>query len=209
MIRVLVFVESAIVRAGLEAILRENGRFEPIQSDRLSGDLSRLQLLPSGSQPHVVLAEIEHVPTFASLESLALPLVLLVDEVSRSELVRSLHGGANAVLSTDARPIEIFAALEAAAAGLTVLGEHERDLLLPDLDESGEENGLALETLSSRELEVLVLMAQGLANKNIADRLAISEHTVKFHVSSILAKLSVSSRTEAVTKGLKNGLFVI
>jgi DNA-binding NarL/FixJ family response regulator len=209
MIRVLVLVESAIVRAGLEAMLRENERFELIRSDRLSGDLSRLPLLPSGSQPNVVLAEIGHVPALASPESPSLPLVLLVDEVSRSQLVRFLHTGANAILSNDARPIEIFAALEAAAAGLTALGEHERDLLLPDLSESEEEDGPALETLTTRELEVLVLMAQGLANKNIADRLAISEHTVKFHVSSILAKLSVSSRTEAVTKGLKNGLLVI
>jgi len=52
-------------------------------------------------------------------------------------------------------------------------------------------------------------MAQGLANKNIADRLNISEHTVKFHVSSILSKLGASSRTEAVTKGLRDGLLVI
>jgi len=129
--------------------------------------------------------------------------------LSRSELIRFLHAGATAILSRDARRVEIFGALEAAAAGLTVLGADERNLLLPTASRSEEEYETALEALSTRELEVLALMAQGLANKSIADRLDISEHTVKFHVSSILSKLAASSRTDAVAKGLRAGLLVI
>jgi DNA-binding NarL/FixJ family response regulator len=67
----------------------------------------------------------------------------------------------------------------------------------------------SLEELTAREVEVLRLMAEGYGNKQIAARLGISDHTVKFHISSILAKLSVSSRTEAVTQGIRMGLIVV
>jgi DNA-binding NarL/FixJ family response regulator len=173
----------------------------------------RLSLLRSGSQPDVVLAEIatKRLPSLAAVidDGGTLPLVLLIDDVTRSELVRALHLGARAVLPLDAQPVEIVAAIEAAAAGLTAFGPDELDLLLPAASSTDPERETALEALSAREIEVLALMAQGLANKNIADRLNISEHTVKFHVSSILSKLAASSRTEAVTKGLRDGLLVI
>ena len=122
--------------------------------------------------------------------------------------MRALHAGARAVLPRDAQPAEVSAAIEA-AAGLTAFGPDELDLLLPAANSFEIEHEPALEALSERETEVLALMVQGLANKNIADRLNISEHTVKFHVSSILSKLGASSRTEAVTKGLRDGLLVI
>jgi DNA-binding NarL/FixJ family response regulator len=66
-----------------------------------------------------------------------------------------------------------------------------------------------IEELTARESEVLQLLAQGLANKQIALALGISEHTVKFHISSIYAKLGVTNRTEAVTQGARLGLIVL
>jgi NarL family two-component system response regulator YdfI len=63
-----------------------------------------------------------------------------------------------------------------------------------------------IEPLTAREMEVIQLMAQGLANKQIALALGISEHTVKFHLSSLYAKLGISSRTEAVKRGIELGL---
>jgi DNA-binding NarL/FixJ family response regulator len=71
--------------------------------------------------------------------------------------------------------------------------------------ESSSEDSL-VEPLTARELEVIQLMAQGLANKQIALALSISEHTVKFHLSSLYAKLGISSRTEAVKRGIELGL---
>lgn len=211
MIRVLVLADSAVVRAGLQAMLREDGRFDPVRGDIALTDLTRLSLLKSGSQTDVVLVEIagERLPSLPIDDGGSLPLVLLIDDVNRKELVRALHAGARAVLPRDAQPVEIFVAIEAAAAGLTAFGPDELDLLLPAASSSEPENETALEELSAREIEVLALMSQGMANKNIADRLNISEHTVKFHVSSILSKLAASSRTEAVTKGLRDGLLVI
>ena len=213
MIRVLVIADSAVVRAGLQTMLQEDGRFELVQGDVPLADLTRFSLLKSDAQPDVVLAEIAR----KRLPPLAVPidhggspsLVLLIDDMSRSELVRALHSGARALLPRDAQPGEIVAAIEAAAAGLTAFGADELELLVPASNDADRQHEPTLDALSAREVEVLALMAQGLANKNIADRLDISEHTVKFHVSSILSKLAASSRTEAVTKGLKDGLLVI
>jgi NarL family two-component system response regulator YdfI len=212
MLRVLVLANSAVVRAGLQAMLREDGRFDPVAGDFPMMQVQRRELQTRGSAPDVVLAEIAG----KRLSSLSLapdgpesiPLVLLMDDATRSELLRAIHIGARALLSRTAQPAEIFAAIEAAAAGLTAFGPDELELLLPTAN-GVEEEQFALDALSGREIEVLALMAQGLPNKAIADRLNISEHTVKFHVSSILSKLAASSRTDAVTKGLKAGLLVI
>lgn len=212
MIRVLVVADSAFVRTGLEAMLRESGRFDPVRGGTPPADLVRLPLLRCSSEADVILAEIGVKSLSLPLpvdDAGLLPLVLLMEDASRSQLMRALHVGARALLPRDAQPKEIFAAIEAAAAGLAAFGLDELDLLLPTATSTEREAEPALEALSAREVEVLALMAQGLANKNIADRLAISEHTVKFHVSSILSKLAASSRTEAVTKGLKDGLLVI
>jgi two-component system, NarL family, response regulator YdfI len=213
MIRVLVLADSAVVQAGLEAMLRENGRFDLLRSSLPLADLSRLASLRLGAQPDVVLAEIgskRHLLLPATVhQAEPLPLVLLIDDVSRRELVQAIRSGVRALLPRAAQPTEIFAAIEAAAAGLTAFGPDELDLLIPAADAIEQESDSVLEALSAREIEVLALMAQGLANKNIADRLNLSEHTVKFHVSSILAKLGASSRTEAVTRGLKDGLLII
>jgi DNA-binding NarL/FixJ family response regulator len=66
-----------------------------------------------------------------------------------------------------------------------------------------------VEALTPRELQVLRLIAEGMPNKEIADQLSISEHTVKFHVASVLGKLQAASRTEAVTQGIRRGLVPI
>lgn len=213
MIRVLVLAESAVVRAGLEVMLRETGRFHLVGGGPPLAHLARLPSLRSAAETDVVLAEVASKSVLSLIpvvdDADPLPLVLLIDDVSRRELVRAIRSGARALLPRAAQPTEIFAAVEAAAAGLTAFGPEELDLLLPPADNSEPEPDSVLEALSAREIEVLILMAQGLANKSIADRLNISEHTVKFHVSSILSKLGASSRTEAVTKGLKDGLLII
>jgi DNA-binding NarL/FixJ family response regulator len=68
---------------------------------------------------------------------------------------------------------------------------------------------LAQQTLSPREIQVLSMLAEGVGNKTIAWKLGISEHTVKFHVASIMTKLNAGSRTEAVTQGIRRGLILI
>ena len=102
-----------------------------------------------------------------------------------------------------------MAAIEGAAVGPTVLSSEDMDVLLPADPEVVPADAIPGEALSSRELEVLAMLAEGLGNKDIAARLKISEHTVKFHVSSILGKLRATTRGEAVARGVREGLVVI
>lgn len=137
-------------------------------------------------------------------------LVLLCDELTRSQMVRALQGGVRGILPRDATAEELFAAIESVAAGLTAFHADDLDLLLPAHRATPtEEDGFPGEPLTEREIQVLGMLAEGLGNKIIAARLNISEHTVKFHVSSILAKLGADSRTEAVTRGVREGLIMI
>jgi len=154
-------------------------------------------------RPDVVIADADaRRPHLAD----APPIVLLADDLSRAELRRELHNGVRAVLPRDATDTELAAAIEAVAAGLTVLSPEDMDALLPPAPESDAD---PTEPLTSRESEVLALLSQGAANREIAQSLGISEHTVKFHVSSVLAKLGAATRTEAVARGMREGLIVI
>jgi len=94
--------------------------------------------------------------------------------------------------------------------GLTVLESTSLDLVLrsPNRPAKGS-SGALVEPLTEREVEVLGLVAAGLGNKEVASRLEISEHTVKFHVASIMGKLGAGSRTEAVTLAIRQGLIMI
>jgi DNA-binding NarL/FixJ family response regulator len=94
--------------------------------------------------------------------------------------------------------------VEAAAAGLVVLQAEDIETVL-----AAPRQARTTESLSPRESEVLGMLAEGASNKAIAYRLGISEHTVKFHVTSIMTKLNAGSRTEAVTLGIRQGLIML
>jgi DNA-binding NarL/FixJ family response regulator len=125
--------------------------------------------------------------------------VVLADDGARLlPVLRRLRAHGWAVVSRDAPAAELRAAVAAAAQGLAAFpaGLTARQATEP-------------EPLTARERDVLELLGQGLSNRRIAGRLAISEHTAKFHVASVLAKLGVSSRTEAVSLGLRRGLITL
>jgi two-component system, NarL family, nitrate/nitrite response regulator NarL len=103
-------------------------------------------------------------------------------------------------LPRDAMPAQIDAALRAVAAGLIVRSEE------PPRRTFGSAEEAAVPLLSPREVEVLALIGDGLSNKQVARRLGISGHTVKFHIESLFRKLAAGSRAEAVHKGLRRGL---
>jgi DNA-binding NarL/FixJ family response regulator len=113
-----------------------------------------------------------------------------------------------AVLPTDVSDSEIIAALLAAASNLTVLTSGQAKQLLR-LAPADDEQDPLIEHLTPRELEVLQMLAAGSGNKDIAAALGISPHTAKFHVAQIIAKLDASTRTEAVSIGIRRGLIAI
>lgn len=209
-IRVLIVAESALVRRGLETVLADRERFEVVGTESLHEAALEHAIEESG--PDVVLLEWyreeeDLLPWLEANRDVPRPsIVVLAAAANRESIAGFLRAGVRAVLPLGASAEEIAAAVQAVAAGLVVFHPSELEQALPaPVAALRSANSALIQPLSSREREVLRLMADGLANKEIAARLGISGHTVKFHVSSIFNKLNVSSRTEAVTLGLRLG----
>lgn len=211
-IRVLVWAKSAVARAGLEAIIGDDPRYQVAVARTRSPDLDDAI---RASEPNIVLFDLgdgARLPgrSFTGPRPGGPIAVALVESVRRAEILRWMQSGVRTLLLREAHPEEITAALEAAHHGLAVASPEILDALLPPgMDLSGNDELPPGEPLTSREAEVLSMLADGAGNRDIASRLGISEHTVKFHVSSILGKLGASTRTEAVTRGYREGLILI
>ena len=177
MIRVQVLSRSPAVKAGIEAMLSH-----------------RFQIVDEA--PEIVVTD----APMAEWMHEALVVALTHDLMQAPSLIRA---GARAVLSVDARPNELAAAVEAAASGLiAVAAENASTVFAPARER-------ATAALTPRELEVLGMIATGLANKEIAYRLGVAESTVKFHAASIMTKLDAGSRTEAVAIGIRQGIVAL
>ncbi len=210
MIDVLVAAPYPLARAGLRAMI------EAAPDCALVGETATLAEAGDAVDrlgPNVLVADLGSAApaTFAELAELAaeqpdLGLVVLADPGAERRLP-PLARGRLGYLGREAPPTAIVQAVRAVAAGLVVL---EPDAL-PGLVAAAPRLTAdpLLEPLTPREIEVLGWMAQGLPNKTIARHLAISEHTVKFHVGAILAKLGAASRTEAVTLAARQGLLML
>jgi len=211
-IRVFIVAASPLIRGGLQSMLADS-RFD------IAGSAADLQFISGqlvDAEPDVVLVEAaadSHEELLNALEDAELaqeyPVIVLSEQLKAAWLSKALRGGVRAVLPRDATPEQLRAALEAAAAGLVVVHPSELDTVLPATVGSPVAVDDLLEPLTRREREVLQMLAAGLANKEIAARLAISDHTVKFHVASILGKLGASTRTEAVSAGIRRGLVLL
>ncbi|MFZ0038325.1 MAG: response regulator transcription factor [Candidatus Acidiferrales bacterium] len=222
MTRVLIAAESSISQRGLEGLIPEDSSIEIVGSvDPASGDIAHeIEDL----RPDVIVLErrIFDEDALASMfpaEDASGPrIVLLTDQVT-GELARdALRAGVRAILQRDAAAEEILAAIEAAAAGLIALNPETLDaaFAVPTNGLRSAANGASgtpsrspATALSPRETEILQMIAEGFGNKEIAWRLKISDHTVKYHISSIFTKLDVSSRTEAVTLGVRLGIILL
>lgn len=213
MIRVGVRAQSAITQAGLEAILEADERFEVVRRATASPRIASRS--PGGIEADVVLVEGGDSAAFSSVpyreqQLPAPPVVVLVDAPARSEVLRLLQAGVRGVLLRDAPPHEIAGALQAVNDGLAVVSPEILETMFPaNAGPVEEEEPFATEPLTARESEVLALLAVGASNKEIATRLHVSEHTAKFHVSTILSKLGAATRAEAVARGYRHGLILI
>jgi DNA-binding NarL/FixJ family response regulator len=203
-IRVLVADDHPMLREGLTAVLGTQPDFEVIGE---AADGSEVVTLAKKLQPDVILLDLEmpRVDGVAALERLRdveARTIVFTAYGTDERILRSLRAGARGYLLKGAARAEIFDAIRTVHSGGSLLGPAVTSRLLEHIEQGDEQS----DGLTPRELEVLTLLARGLKNAEIASELFISERTVKFHVSSILAKLGAETRTEAARIAVRRGL---
>ena len=206
MIRLAIAAPSAVVRAGLETLARSDPEIELVGSfsDLAALDGSR-QSEMEALRPDVILTAVPLEDLAPPAEGFGPPVVVLATGAQPAWTREALRAGVRAVLPRESSPGEILSAVAAAANGLAVLDPHDLEALLATPVTMAAD----VPVLTPRELEVLRMLADGEANKTIAWKLGISEHTAKFHVASILTKLDAGSRAEAVAIGIRKGMILL
>ncbi|MFL5991395.1 MAG: response regulator [Rubrobacteraceae bacterium] len=205
-IRILVADDHPMLREGLVAVLGTQPDFEVVGE---AADGSEAVRLAETLRPDVILLDLEMpgVDGVAALEELrdagsTSRAIVFTAYDTDQRILGALRAGARGYLLKGASRTEIFDAIRTVHAGGSLLEPGVTTRLLYQLRANSE----LREPLTPRELEVLVLISEGLHNSEIAGRLFVTERTVKFHVSSILAKLGADNRTEAVAVAARRGL---
>ena len=213
MIRVLVADDQALVRAGFRAILEAQEDLEVVGE---AGDGSEAVAIARELRPDVVLMDVR-MPGVDGIEATRLllrdgdaPRVLMLTTFDLDEyLYEAMRAGASGFLLKDAPRDQLVGAVRTVAAGDALLAPALLRRLIEDFvrrPAPGARSRPELDELTERELEVLTLIARGLANAEIAARLFVSEATVRTHVTHILAKLGLRDRVQAVVLAYETGL---
>lgn len=212
MIRVFIVAASSLARGGLENLLATRG----VSVVGRSASLESLFEQIVDVEPDVVLVDASGGNSESALDALfssnlaaETTVILLSDHSRPSWTAEALRAGVRAILPSEVSPEQFAAALQAVMAGLVVVHPSEIPAALPQASAASSPLAELTEPLTPREREVLQMLAGGLVNKEIAAKLSISEHTVKFHVASILGKLGAATRTEAVSLGIRRGLVLL
>jgi DNA-binding NarL/FixJ family response regulator len=207
-IRILVADDHPMLREGLVGVLSTQPDFEVVGE---AADGSETVRLAEALSPDVILLDLEMPGTdgVAALEGLrdagsgARAIVFTAYDTDE-RILGALRAGARGYLLKGASRAEIFGAVRTVHAGSSLLQPGVTARLLEHIERG--DGGARANQLTPRELEVLGSISEGLHNSEIAERLFVTERTVKFHVSSILAKLGADNRTEAVAIAARRGL---
>jgi DNA-binding NarL/FixJ family response regulator len=205
MIRLLVADDHAVVRTGLEHLV---ATFDDVELVGSAANGQEALDACDRHRPDVVLIDLE-MPVLDGIEATRrivaadprVAVVVLTSFSDREQILRALDAGAVGYLLKDAEPQELARAIRAAARGEAPLDPRAGRAVL-----QARVSGSPLDMLSEREREVLALVARGLPNKLIARELAISEKTVKTHLTSVFRTIGVTDRTQAALWAERNGL---
>ena len=198
------------MRVGLHAMLEMDPRIQIVTE---AADLTEINLI---TQPADLIVLASWNISSADLNSIfqnidpLIPILLLAEEPLSPQILKGINNRTWGVLPIDAAQEELLAGVRALATGLWVGAPQMLTKLFSQtvISFNGSDEG-DLEPLTPRESEILQQVAQGLTNKQIAWKLSISEHTVKFHISSIYGKLGATNRTEAVRLGARQGIILL
>jgi len=209
--RVLLVDDHAMVRRGLRDFL---GIFDDIEVVGEAGDGQEALTATAALRPDVVVMDL-NLPRLDGVEATRelratrpdVEVVALTGFVEEARVMAAIEAGAAGFLLKDAEPDDVAAAIRAARNGEmyldpAVAGMVARQLRTPGASASAADDSV----LTPRERDVLALVAQGLPNRAIGDALGITERTARTHVSNILAKLGLTSRTQAALYAVEQGL---
>lgn len=194
---VVVVSDDPLARSGLCFLLASQGMNAAQSSEAQSIDANaKVAVWDLGADTKLVVDRLD------AMEAARQQVVALLPDASHA--AQAFGAGARGLLLRDASGEALAAAVAAVAAGLVAVDPALASAFLPT-----REREPLVDELTARETEVLALLSAGLSNKEIAQRMHISDHTVKFHVNAILTKLGAQSRTEAVVQAAKRGLVVL
>ncbi|MBC8508169.1 MAG: response regulator transcription factor [Anaerolineales bacterium] len=206
-IRVAIIAPTLAVRVGLQALLEAVDQIEVVA---VEAELAALLNLPP--EVDILLATSgagsnEEWGACLQTDEPRFALLMIAEEVEDVQIIRRSQLQIWGILHQDASQEELIAAILGLHQGLVVVPPELLEPLLTTYQNGDAED--LVEPLTPRETEVLELLAQGLANKQIAYELEISDHTVKFHISSVYRKLGATNRAEAVRIGIRLGLVLL
>jgi NarL family two-component system response regulator LiaR len=208
-IRIVIADDHVLVRQGIRAFMETH---EDLSIVGEAEDAAGAIALCAEHQPQVALVDLVmpgggvEATRAIRAASAQTQVVLLTSFEDTQQIVAAVQAGALSCLLKDIDADALADTLRKAARGEAVLHPRVAAKLMDTLRRGGEPGTEALQSLSQREREVLTLMAEGLSNLQIAERLGIGEKTVKTHVSNVLSKLNVNDRTQAAVYAWKSGL---
>ncbi len=209
MIRILIVDDHAIVRKGIRALLTESSGFEIVAE---ASDGQEALLAVAKTQPDVILMDLL-MPVMDGIEATrritsqqpGARILVLTSFAADNKLFPAIKAGALGYLLKDSSPEDLLRAIRQVHRGEPALHPTIARKLLQEIAQPVDLPP-APEALTGREMAVLRLIAQGLSNQEIADQISVSEPTVRTHVSRILGKLHLASRTQAALYAVREGL---
>jgi NarL family two-component system response regulator YdfI len=212
LIRVSIIAPAIAVRTGLRALLSDDPQINVVAEAANLAELSDEQ----AEADVIVVAPATALDLPTALSELSKSkigesaiLLLVHNDPKVMESLTRLPVRAWGLLDPEATQAELITSIQALNEGLSVVNPSWLNQMFNNLKTNKDGKDNLVEPLTGREVEVLQLMAIGLTNKQIASRLRISAHTVKFHISTIFSKLGTTNRVETVNLGLKEGLIVL